>query len=225
MVERSQKSDKTEFYATVDIEAVDLEGQFAVWQHYYNWERPHSSLNGGRILTYALIDQLREQESTELVCSAFDISTSCFYDYKARKRSVDSERIKFRSELRRLFKESRSSVGSRALMSMMPELGHNVGRIKVRSLMKEAGLTSKQPGSHAYKTAQVERPEIPYRFDREFDVAEPNQVWCGDITYIRAGGRWHYLAAIIDPHKRRTVGWAMSERPDGDLAVKALEMA
>ena len=168
---------------------------------------------------------MREQESTELVCSAFDISTSCFYDYKARKRCVDSERIKFRSELRRLFKESRSSAGSRALMSMMQELGHKIGRFKVRSLMKEAGLTSKQPGSHAYKTAQMERPDIPNRLDRKFDVAEPNQVWCGDITYIWAAGRWHYLAAIIDLHTRRTVGWAMSERPDADLAVKALEMA
>lgn len=43
---------------------------------------------------------------------------------------------------------------------MMQELGHKIGRFKVRSLMKEAGLTSKQPGSHAYKTALAERPDI-----------------------------------------------------------------
>lgn len=108
---------------------------------------------------------------------------------------------------------------------MMQELGHKIGRFKVRSLMKEAGLTSKQPGSHAYKTALAERPDIPNRLAREFDVAEANQVWCGDITYVWAGGRWHYLAAVIDLHTRRTVGWAMSEKPDADLAVKALDMA
>lgn len=55
-----------------------------------------------------------------------------------------------RSELRRLFKESRNSAGSRALMSMMRELGHQIGRFKVRSLMKEVGLVSKQPGAHRY---------------------------------------------------------------------------
>ncbi len=82
-------------------------------------------------------------------------------------------------------------------MFMMRELGHKIGRFKVRSLMKEAGLTSKQPGSHAYKTALAERPDIPNRLAREFDVAEANQVWCGDITYIWAGGRWHYLAVRI----------------------------
>ena len=62
-----------------------------------------------------------------------------------------------RSELRRLFKESRGSAGSRALMSMMRELGYQIGRSKVRNLMKEAGLASKQPGAHRYKAAQSER--------------------------------------------------------------------
>ncbi len=86
--------------------------------------------------------------------------------------------------------------------------------------MKEAGLASKQPGAHRYKVARSERPDIPNLLAREFDAPQPNQVWCGDITYVWAGGRWHYLV-----HTRRVVGWAMSGRPDADLAVKALDMA
>lgn len=107
----------------------------------------------------------------------------------------------------------------------MQELGYQVGRFKVRSLMKEAGLLSKQPGSHSYKSVQMERPDIPNLLKREFDVVEPNKVWCGDITYVWAGSRWHYLAAVIDLHTRRVIGWAMSEKPDADLVVKALDMA
>ena len=106
---------------------------------------------------------------------------------------VNRERLQQRSELRRLFKDSRGSAGSRALMSMMRELGHQIGRFKVRSLMKEAGLVSKQPGSHAYKTAKYERPDIPNLLARDFDVQQPDRVWCGDITYIWTGGCWHYL--------------------------------
>ncbi len=41
-------------------------------------------------------------------------------------------------------------------MSMMRELGYQIGRFKVRNLMKEAGLVSKQPGAHRYKVAQSE---------------------------------------------------------------------
>jgi transposase InsO family protein len=45
-VERSQKTDKAEFYATVDLCADDLKDLLAEWQHYYNWGRPHSAHNG-----------------------------------------------------------------------------------------------------------------------------------------------------------------------------------
>ncbi|PPA27874.1 IS3 family transposase [Aeromonas jandaei] len=183
------------------------------------------SLDGGRTRTYALIDRLREQAPITLVCCAFDVPTSCFYDYLARRRAINRERMQQRSELRRFFKVSRNSAGSRALMSMMRELGYQIGRFKVRNLMKEAGLVSKQPGAHRYQVARSERPDTPNLLAREFDVQQPNQVWCGDITYVWAGGRWYYLAAVLDLHTRRVVGWAMSDKPGAELAIKALEMA
>jgi len=55
--------------------------------------------------------------------------------------------------------------------------------------------------------------------NREFDVPEPNQVWCGDITYIWAQGKWHYLAVVMDLYVRRVVGWALSNKPDADLVI------
>ena len=45
-VERSGKTDLEEFYSTVDLNADNLEDLLSEWQHYYNWERPHSSLGG-----------------------------------------------------------------------------------------------------------------------------------------------------------------------------------
>ena len=99
------------------------------------------------------------------------------------------------------------------------------GRFKIRRIMRELRLVSKQPGSHKYKTATVERPDIPNLLNRQFDVDEADQVWCGDITYIWAGGRWHYLAVVLDLYARRVIGWAMSRNPDALLVVKALELA
>jgi putative transposase len=91
--------------------------------------------------------------------------------------------------------------------------------------MKEAALVSKQPGSHAYKVADAERPDIPNHLDREFDVGTPNTVWCGDVTYMWAESRWHYLAVVIDLYSRRVVGWSLSTSPDAELVVRALVMA
>lgn len=45
-VERSQKTDKTEFYSTIDITSDEIHDLLADWQHYYNWERPHGAHKG-----------------------------------------------------------------------------------------------------------------------------------------------------------------------------------
>lgn len=138
---------------------------------------------------------------------------------------IDVSRMTLRAQVNTLFTQSRSSAGSRTILGCLREEGIRIGRFKVRSLMREAGLVSKQPGSHKYKQAKVERPDIPNLLDRQFDVQQPNQVWCGDITYIWAGSRWCYLATVIDLYARRVVGWAISSRPDAQLTIKALEMA
>ena len=168
---------------------------------------------------------MKEQEPVELVCSVFGISPSSYYEYRQRHRAIDVERIELRSEIKRLFTESRGSAGSRTLMMMMRDNGYSIGRFKVRRLMQEAELTSKQPGAHKYKPAAHERPDIPNHLNREFDVSGPNQVWCGDITYIWAGSKWCYLAVIIDLHTRCVVGWAMSAHPNAALVIKALDRA
>ncbi|ASC99236.1 IS3 family transposase [Pseudomonas aeruginosa] len=189
------------------------------------FKKGYSSLDVGRTRSYALIDQLSEQESVEVVCSAFDVARSCYYVHRLRRRRVDARRVALRSQVNQLFSQSRGSAGSRSILGMLREEGVTIGRFRVRRLMRELGLVSKQPGSHAYKQATVERPDIPNRLNREFATEHPNQVWCGDITYVWAQGRWHYLAAVLDLHTRRVIGWAFSAKPDAELVIKALDMA
>ncbi|WP_457882673.1 IS3 family transposase [Pseudomonas aeruginosa] len=189
------------------------------------FKKGYRSLDVGRTRSYALIDQLSEQESVEVVCSAFDVARSCYYVHRLRRRRVDARRVALRSQVNQLFSQSRGSAGSRSILGMLREEGVTIGRFRVRRLMRELGLVSKQPGSHAYKQATVERPDIPNRLNREFATEHPNQVWCGDITYVWAQGRWHYLAAVLDLHTRRVMGWAFSAKPDAELVIKALDMA
>jgi len=153
------------------------------------------------------------------------VPLSSYYDYKKRGNEIDADRLTLRSMIKQLFRSTRNAAGSRTLVEMMRERGHNIGRFKVRSLMKEAALVSKQPGSHAFKRVDVERLDIPNHLDREFEVEAPNKVWCGDITYIWVDDRWHSLALLLDPCHRRVIGWAISDRPDAELASRALDMA
>jgi putative transposase len=160
-----------------------------------------------------------------MVCDVFDINRSGYYAHRDRHKQVDVERLELRAKVNQKFKLSRSSAGSRTIKTMLNEDGIEIGRFKVRCLMAEIGLICKQPGPHAYKQATVERLDIPNVLDRQFDVDDANQVWCGDISYIWVGTHWVYLAVILDLFTRRVVGWALSDRPDTDLTLKALDLA
>lgn len=168
---------------------------------------------------------MREQEPVQLLCELFQVPKSCFYEFKQRNKRVDVERLTLRALVKEKFTLSRGSAGSRTIKAMLNQDGILIGRFKVNRLMDECGLNSKQPGSHSYKKATVERPDIPNKLDRQFAVKAPNQVWCGDITYIWTGNRWSYLAVVLDLYSRRVIGWAMSDRPDTLLTIKALDHA
>ena len=159
------------------------------------------------------------------LCSIFEVPRSSYYGYRNRKRRIDSERIRLRIKVAEIFNISRQSAGSRTIVDRMREEGESIGRFKVRRLMKEARLESKQPKPYAYKTAKIERPDIPNHLDREFNVKQPNLVWCGDITYVWVQNRWVYLAVVMDLYARRVVGWSLSDKPDTKLTVSALNMA
>ena len=100
-----------------------------------------------------------------------------------------------------------------------------MGRWLAGRLMKELGLVNCQQPTHRYKRGGHEHGAIPNHLERQFAVTEPNQVWCGDVTYIWTGKRWAYLAVVLDLFARKPVGWAMSFSPDSRLTMKALEMA
>ncbi|QBC29024.1 hypothetical protein U737_20115 [Methylomonas sp. LW13] len=65
----------------------------------------------------------------------------------------------------------------------------------------------------------------PNRLDRQFKVAQPNQVWTTDITYVWTLQGWLYVAVVIDLFSRQVVGWAIDEHMQTSLYVKALQMA
>ena len=77
---------------------------------------------------------------------------------------------------------------------------------------------------HARSTYQ-RVPAAPNRLKWPFVSSGPDRVWVVDITYIPTRQGWLYLAAVLDMHTRRLIGWAMGDRPDQALASAALDMA
>jgi len=162
---------------------------------------------------------LRAHCQVNELCEVLGINRSSYYAYKARKRKPDVKRVILRVKVTEWFNDSRGSAGSQTLREQMNDAGFTSGRFKVRSLMREAGLKSGQPGPSPYKKYGQARVDIPNLLDRQFDVPEPNKVWCSDISYVWAGDRWHYLAVVMDLCTRRVVGSAISDKPNAQLVM------
>jgi putative transposase len=101
-----------------------------------------------------------------------------------------------------------------------------VGEKRVARLMREARLRARivrvykrQPGLHRFyaKTPNLRLNQPP--------PSRIDQVWVGDITYLRVGRAWRYLAAVMDLYSRRLLGWALGRSKSMKLTMRALERA
>ena len=157
------------------------------------------------------------------------MSRSGFYDYMSRHTqvTVDAEETTLIARIQAIAAKTRSSYGSRRMTRALREEGFQVGRYKVRRLMKDAGVVVKRRSARKPQTTDSRHDYgvAPNILDREFDVAKPNAVWAGDLTYIWTREGWLYLAVLLDLCSRKVVGWSLGSRMDVGLVKGALEMA
>lgn len=153
------------------------------------------------------------------------VNRSSYRYWCTRRSPINPQRLRLIAELKRWFGLSNGSAGERTLVSLLATSGFKVSRWLVNKLMKLEGLVSRQLPQHRYAKAEKAHLCIPNVLGRKFNPEKPNQVWCGDVTYVWAGSRWLYLAVVIDLFSRRAVGWATSKSPDSELTKKALRVA
>lgn len=57
-------------------------------------------------------------------------------------------------------------------------------------------------------------------FCHYFNTLAPNEVWAGDVTYLKTGEGWMYSAIVMDLYSRRIVGWHIDKRMTAGLVSK-----
>src|SRR5207302_11371272 len=130
-------------------------------------------------------------------------------------------------EIDQIHTRSRQTYGSPRVQKELRKEGRGHGRNRVARLMKQKGLCGRQKGRYRVQTTDSnhDQPIAPNRLAQAPKPTAPNQIWVADITYIQTQEGTLYLAAILDLYSRKIVGWAMSERIDTVLVLKALGMA
>lgn len=179
-------------------------------------------------MKYSFITQKKKTCPAGLMCRLFRVSRSAYYDYARRQvdYSDDSHHTKLIDTIRNIAESSHYTYGSRRMKKALNAIGYKVGRWKVRSLMKEAGVQVRHRKKYKATTnSNHKQPVFDNKLNRQFNVAGPNQAYVGDITYIWTQEGWLYLAIVIDLFSRKVVGWSMSSRMKAKLVCDALRMA
>ena len=159
------------------------------------------------------------------LCRVLGVSRSGYYAAAARARkpaSVCAATV----HLKTVFTAFGRSYGSRHLQQALLKQGRPVGWHRVRTLMRINGLRPVWKRKFIHTTdSRHALPIANNLLKRQFDPAKVNAAWVSDITYIRTGSGWLYLAAVMDLFSRKIVGWAMASYMPAELVCTALQMA
>ena len=164
----------------------------------------------------------------KMMCAALGVARSSFYAWTkgsapSTKDVSDAELLK---ELRVIHEGRRGTYGARRMRAELASQGVRVGRRRIARIMRENGMVARVRRRTLVTTTPAKGAEYaPNRLERRFAAERPDQVWVGDITYLRTREGFAYLAVVLDLHTRLVVGWAIATHMRAELVQEALRSA
>ncbi len=114
-----------------------------------------------------------------MLCRVMQVSKSAYYDWKKRPGEIISAETQARyRRMKQLFADSRESLGSREMMKQLRKEGYQIGRYKVRRLMKKLKLIIQQRVAYKVTTKRKHTDAVAdNRLNQTFNPVAPNEVW------------------------------------------------
>jgi putative transposase len=164
-------------------------------------------------------------------CRWLGVSESWFYKWHDRQPTArEQRRAALDAAVKASFDDSGGTPGTYGSPRVWQDLfaaGWRVSVNTVAASMNRQGLAGRSPKRNRRCLTRPDKAAapIPDLVRRDFSAERIDQRWCGDLTEIPTGEGRFYLAAVLDLHSRRCVGFAMGAHHDARLARAALCMA
>jgi putative transposase len=170
-------------------------------------------------MTKALVDV--SGCSVQAACEATGLAPSTYY-YQSQRAEESQLVADLEQEAGRFL-----LYGSRRLTHQLRRSPYHyrINRKRIQRIMRQKRLL--RPVKR--KTCRTTDSQHPYprypNLVKEVEVIQPEQVWVCDITYVRLGNGFVYLAVIMDVFTRVIRGWSLSRDLDTNLTLAALRGA
>ena len=165
------------------------------------------------------------------LCRYFGVSSSGYYFWRKKAEGLRFiKKAEICEKIREFFKASGGTYGSPRIYEDLCEAGLLVSENTVSKYMKEMGLDARLKKRFRVQTTDSnhDHPIAPRLFkveDEHSIPGKPGELLAGDITYLRVGNVFLYLAVVLDIFNREVVGWSMGGSLETGLVLKALDMA
>lgn len=178
-----------------------------------------------------MIRSLSVDIPVRFLCQYFYVSPSRFYQWQ---KGMESGRKAFKNKVCKVIREdflkSKETYGSPRIHANLKDLGIKISENTVAKYMREMGLDARHKKKFRVMTTDSNHnsPIAPRLFKTESEEAlpsKPGEVLAGDITYLRLGNKFIYLAVVLDLYNREVVGWSMSWSLETKVILKAMDMA
>jgi len=161
-----------------------------------------------------------------MMCEIYNVSPRGYHSWKTRGRSAhDQTDVELLTDIERIFNDVEGIYGSPKIFETLKREGTVVGENRIARLMRENNLKARS--SRIYRCHK--------KMDRFYagikneicglEATGPDQIWVGDVTYLRVNEEWRYLAVILDKYSRRVVGWSLSPKRNVELSLTAFKHA
>jgi putative transposase len=173
-----------------------------------------------------VIDAEKANYSIAFMCRLLRVPRSSFYAWANRVETpTQARRRALAAAITDEFAASRQTSGCRRITAALNRAGIECSVGLVADLMRELGLAAVQPRAYKRTTVPGNAPvAAPDLLERDFTADAPGQRLVGDITYLRTGEGWLYLATVIDLATRMVVGWQLAAHMRTTLVTDALQM-
>jgi len=173
------------------------------------------------------VDSLRDEFSIVMMCRLLKLSRSGFYAWTHRPKSARQQQCERVGEaVEATFIGFKKRYGAPRLTEELNAQGIVCCVNHVAQHLKNKGLRARNGKGFKYRPRIESRTNVSDNLlTRRFNPDAPNRKWVADITYIKVGRVWLYLAVVMDLFSRKVIGWALEKHMRESLIIAALDMA
>jgi putative transposase len=152
------------------------------------------------------------------------VSRAGYYRSLAEVEPVREE-METRAAIQQIALEHKRRYGYRRVSFELRERGFVVNHKRVARLMREDNLLAIGRRRFVLTTDSRHKCKVYVNLAARLELTGIDQLWVADITYIRLGSEFVYLAIVLDRFSRRAVGWALDRTLAARLPMAALKQA